>query len=62
MLAGGCFWGMQELIRNMPGVQSTRAGYSGGDVPNVPDVVSQHTSGKCMAARRHARAAAGAGA
>ena len=35
ILAGGCFWGVQELIRNMPGVTSTRVGYSGGDVPNA---------------------------
>ena len=35
ILAGGCFWGMQELIRKMPGVTSTRVGYSGGDVPNA---------------------------
>ena len=35
ILAGGCFWGMQELIRQMPGVISTRVGYSGGDVPNA---------------------------
>jgi peptide-methionine (S)-S-oxide reductase len=35
ILAGGCFWGMQDLIRRMPGVQSTRVGYSGGDVPNA---------------------------
>ena len=35
ILAGGCFWGMQDLIRKMPGVQSTRVGYSGGDVPNA---------------------------
>ena len=35
LLAGGCFWGMQELIRAMPGVVSTRVGYSGGDVPNA---------------------------
>jgi peptide-methionine (S)-S-oxide reductase len=35
LLAGGCFWGMQELIRAMPGVLSTRVGYSGGDVPNA---------------------------
>jgi peptide-methionine (S)-S-oxide reductase len=35
VLAGGCFWGMQELIRKMPGVVSTRVGYSGGDVPNA---------------------------
>ena len=35
VLAGGCFWGMQDLIREMPGVVSTRVGYSGGDVPNA---------------------------
>jgi peptide-methionine (S)-S-oxide reductase len=35
VLAGGCFWGMQDLIRKMPGVISTRVGYSGGDVKNA---------------------------
>lgn len=35
ILAGGCFWGMQDLIRKMPGVESTRVGYSGGDVANA---------------------------
>ncbi|TPM38154.1 peptide-methionine (S)-S-oxide reductase MsrA [Mesorhizobium sp. B2-3-4] len=35
VLAGGCFWGMQDLIRRMPGVLDTRVGYSGGDVPNA---------------------------
>ena len=35
VLAGGCFWGMQELIRRRPGVVSTRVGYSGGDVANA---------------------------
>src|SRR5688572_2475441 len=33
ILAGGCFWGMQDLIRKLPGVTATRVGYSGGDVP-----------------------------
>jgi peptide-methionine (S)-S-oxide reductase len=35
ILAGGCFWGMQDLIRKLPGVIGTRVGYSGGDVPNA---------------------------
>lgn len=35
LLAGGCFWGMQDLIRRYPGVLATRVGYSGGDVPNA---------------------------
>jgi peptide-methionine (S)-S-oxide reductase len=35
VLAGGCFWGMQDLIRRQPGVISTRVGYTGGDVPNA---------------------------
>lgn len=35
ILAGGCFWGMQELIRALPGVVRTRVGYTGGDVPNA---------------------------
>jgi len=35
VLAGGCFWGMQDLIRRLDGVISTRVGYTGGDVPNA---------------------------
>jgi peptide-methionine (S)-S-oxide reductase len=35
ILAGGCFWGMQDLIRRLPGVLSTRVGYTGGEVPNA---------------------------
>lgn len=35
ILAGGCFWGMQELIRKLPGVVRTRVGYTGGEVPNA---------------------------
>jgi len=35
VLAGGCFWGMQDLIRRFPGVLTTRVGYTGGDVKNA---------------------------
>lgn len=35
VLAGGCFWGMQDLIRKLPGVETTRVGYTGGDVANA---------------------------
>ena len=35
VLAGGCFWGMQDLIRKLDGVEATRVGYTGGDVPHA---------------------------
>ena len=35
ILAGGCFWGMQDLLRRYPGIVCTRVGYTGGDVPNA---------------------------
>ncbi|MGH1464147.1 MAG: peptide-methionine (S)-S-oxide reductase MsrA [Cognatishimia sp.] len=35
VLAGGCFWGMQDLIRKQNGILATRVGYTGGDVPNA---------------------------
>ena len=34
-LAGGCYWGLEELIRNIPGVEETEVGFSGGHIKNV---------------------------
>jgi peptide-methionine (S)-S-oxide reductase len=35
ILAGGCFWGVQDLLRRYPGVEATRVGYTGGDVADA---------------------------
>jgi Peptide methionine sulfoxide reductase len=43
VLAGGCFWGMQDLIRRHDGVISTRVGYTGGNVPNATYRQPPHT-------------------
>jgi peptide methionine sulfoxide reductase MsrA len=43
ILAGGCFWGMQDLIRRRPGVLSTRVGYTGGDVATPPTATTGPT-------------------
>lgn len=50
VLAGGCFWGMQDLIRKRPGVVDTRVGYTGGTVPNATyNIVKTGTSGHAEA-------------
>jgi peptide-methionine (S)-S-oxide reductase len=45
-LAGGCFWGMEELVRRIPGVLDTEVGYTGGEVPNA---TYEHHSGHAEA-------------
>ncbi|MGF1456363.1 MAG: peptide-methionine (S)-S-oxide reductase MsrA [Alphaproteobacteria bacterium] len=46
ILAGGCFWGMQDLFRKLPGVVETEVGYTGGDAPNATyDVVKTGRTG-----------------
>jgi peptide methionine sulfoxide reductase msrA/msrB len=42
VLAGGCFWGMEELLRGIPGVISTEVGYTGGTVPNATYAIVKH--------------------
>ena len=45
ILAGGCFWGMEDLMRKIPGVQKTRVGYTGGHLknPTYKDVCTETT-------------------
>jgi len=52
VLAGGCFWGMEEILRQVPGVLETQVGYAGGTVPNPDyDAVSSGSSGHAEAVR-----------
>ena len=50
IVAGGCFWGMQEIIRKLPGVISSRVGYTGGTIPDPTyEMVCSHTTGQAEA-------------
>jgi peptide methionine sulfoxide reductase msrA/msrB len=50
IVSGGCFWGMQEIIRKLPGVISSKVGYTGGNVPNPTyEMVCSHTTGHAEA-------------
>ena len=52
VVAGGCFWGMEEILRQVPGVLETQVGYAGGSVPNPDyDAVSSGSSGHAEAVR-----------
>ena len=51
-LAGGCFWGMQELLRQIPGVLATEVGYCGGEIPNATyEIVKAGRSGHAEAVK-----------
>ena len=61
ILAGGCFWGMQDLFRHYPGVISTRVGYSGGDVPKLLTAIMAATRPTLRHASRMPPQVGGAG-